>query len=236
MSERKWAVVRVEDRQGQRPRGWPVAALRCGSKAEVRRSLDMLREAGSTGLEIVEVELREGDWPMWIQVGTEPDATPDLTVRTVDDGVLLGGYLLTFTQAEALARALDDASRSGSAAAAQRQRVEAEQERRRAFRAQCVATDDVGLGIVGIDAHGRPLHYGPGWPGEAEWAALDKLGADIKRPVAWQRGESGKLWHRKGCGWKLDWWRLSLWRYMPDGEVPEGGTACAATRRKWGVR
>ena len=156
----------------------------------------------------------------------EPDWTD---VHTVDDGVMLAGYLLTFAQAEALATALNDAARRRWAA-------EDEQARRSAFRSRCVASVDVGRGIVGIDADGRPKHLGPDWPSKPEWDALDKLGADIGWPVAWMRNSSSLIWHRKGCGCRREQTWMALCRYMPDGVVPAGGTACAATLRKWGVK
>lgn len=162
---------------------------------------------------------------------------PDWTdVRNVDGGVMLAGYLLTIAQAEALARTLNDAARRGKASEDWNVKVATERAVREAFRARCVVTVDVGLGIVGIDAAGRPWFHGRGVACAAEWFALDKLGAEIGRPVAWHRSPSGTKWHRKGCGCALDWWRLSCCLYLPAGEVPEGRKVCAATRCKWGVK
>lgn len=73
MTETRWAVVSKADRAGQRPRGWPQTALWVQhTEAEARRRLRLTLDSWpQLDLEVVEVCLRAGDWPMWIQVGSD---------------------------------------------------------------------------------------------------------------------------------------------------------------------
>lgn len=72
MVETRWAVVSKADRAGQRLCGWPVAALDVlATKDGAEWRLDLMHHAGHTNIEVVEVKLRDCDWPLWIQVGSD---------------------------------------------------------------------------------------------------------------------------------------------------------------------
>lgn len=73
MSQRRWAIVNKSDRAGQRPRGWPVAVLPTvfPEESAAVRALAAFQRGGITDIEAIEVKLQDGDWPMWIQVGSD---------------------------------------------------------------------------------------------------------------------------------------------------------------------